>query len=165
LAKGLPGAQRLDQAVGRRFDAIDKFNRWVQDATHSGEPLTGVLLSFCFPQRLFNKRGDPGDPWGSFFLLVVTDHLASTGKKKPNHQLAYDLLAALRPNSVRVANPRQNVATRISQLKKADRRLCSVMLETVSLSFHKVPEYCQRFVSSLAASCDCPPPLGAPNVK
>lgn len=102
---------------------------------------------------------------GKFFLLVVTDHLRLAGKKRPNHRLAYQLLANLRKDSSPIHNPRQSVATRIKQLQKAaNPELCAKMVWALSYLFREVPDYCKRFVDRIApADLDFPAP-GIPGI-
>jgi hypothetical protein len=146
--------QSLAGAFKRSLDCIcdrsDKIMRSLDRVYDNGEPLLPVLFAFCLPKKLLNAKGDPGDRWGSFFLLVVTDHLSTNGKRKPNHQLAYELLTALRKDSVPVKNPRQSVAVRVKQLQRADPE-CHSALVILSSAFRIAPEYCENFVAAIPA--------------
>jgi len=127
------------------IEAVQKFDEFLTSG--GSDALTTVMVEFCYPPRFFNLKGGPGDRWGSFFLLVVTDHLRSNGKRKPNHGLAYRLLGTLRKDSSPIDNPRQSVATRIQQLKTAATpELCGTAVWVLSHLFREAPDYCKGFV-------------------
>jgi hypothetical protein len=86
-------------------------------------PLFAVFAQFGYPRLFFNAKGDPGDPWGNFFLLAVTEHLGSVrGTRgrgwRSKHDLAYRLLTMLRKGSVSIGNPKVSAAARVAAVKK-----------------------------------------------
>jgi hypothetical protein len=82
-------------------------------------PLFTLFVQFGYPRNFFNSKGDPGDCWGNFFLLAVTEHLGTKGRGwKSKHLLAYRLLTGLRKNLVSIENPKVSTAGRVAALKK-----------------------------------------------
>ena len=109
---------RLKECLNHLEMVYDTMNECVDtiSAACDASPLFSLIVQFSFPRDFFLVKGDAGDRWGSFFLLTVTDHLKSRGRK-PNHKLAYRLLTMLRKDSRLIENPRQSVAGRVATLK------------------------------------------------
>lgn len=55
----------IRKAVIAGIECMEKIGEFLIGG--GSDPLTTVLVEFCFPPRLFNEKGDPGDRWGSFF--------------------------------------------------------------------------------------------------
>src|SRR5262245_5511312 len=83
-------------------------------------PLFAVFVQFGYPRELFYGKGDPGDPWGNFFLLAVTEHLGAIRGRgwKSKHDFAYRLLTMLRKDSVSIGNTKASAAGRVAAVKK-----------------------------------------------
>jgi hypothetical protein len=105
----------------------------------SGEaPLLPVFVHFGCPRKFSNGKGDPGDPWGSFFLLAVTQHLGTIRRRgyKDKHVLAYELLTTLRKDSLSIENPKVSTAGRVAAVKKNP--LCRPALSLLQSEFSKL---------------------------
>lgn len=101
-------------------------------------PLFRLFVQFGYPRKFFNGKGDPGDPWGNFFLLAVTEHLRSPRRGwKSMHDLAYRLLTMLRKDSVSIGNPKVSTAGRVAALKKTSQ--WQAALSVLESEFSKLP--------------------------
>lgn len=78
-------------------------------------PILEVLREYYPP--VLPKRGNKGDPWGSFFLLAVTEHMREN-TKHPHFQVAIGLLRKVRSQSGKSAH-RETATARVQQLKKS----------------------------------------------
>jgi hypothetical protein len=135
----LNGQQRLSEAlrplealkdpikVQKLLDLKDEADMWLRGVNQlldalsprAEAPLLSLFVLFGWPREFYNGKGDPGDPWGNFFLLAVTEHLGSGGRgRKSKHDLAYRLLTMLRKGSVSIDNPKVSTAGRVAAVKK-----------------------------------------------
>ena len=80
-------------------------------------PAYPILEKYHMQQSQQRGPGNRMDKWGSFFLLVLTEHMKECTGGKPFHRPVYRLLRIFqgKPN---VANPRVSAAVRISKLKE-----------------------------------------------
>jgi hypothetical protein len=123
--------------MNQSFDAL-------RDAC-AKEPLFTLFVQFGYPREFWSGKGDPGDPWGNFFLLAVTEHLGSGGRGwKSKHELAYRLLQTLRKGAgpdVRpirpIGNPKHSVAGRVADLKKKNNLKWQPALSLLESEFFK----------------------------
>lgn len=102
------------------FCAMNQFLDGLSDACVKA-PLWTLFVRFGYPREFFKGKGDPGDPWGNFFLLAVTEHLGAVDRGwKSKHVLAYRLLTMLRKDSVSIENPKVSAAARMAVLKRKE---------------------------------------------
>ncbi len=130
LSEALRPLDSLKDPIKRQklLDLRGKADTWLRGVDQLLEalsdpeaPLLPVFVQFGCPREFFNGKGDPGDPWGSFFLLAVTEHLKTIrgrGHQLDRHDIAYKLLTTLRKNSVPIKNPKVSTAGRVAAVKK-----------------------------------------------
>lgn len=107
----------LKEEADAWFDGMNHFLNTLK-ASCEAYPLVSLHVKFGWPREFFNARGDPGDRWGSFFLLAITEYLRAQ-TCKPRYRLAYRLFRGLRKDAKDIHDPKHDVAGRIAQLKRA----------------------------------------------
>ncbi len=99
--------------VARRRSLIERLQAEAQTS-----PLMKLLLQYS--PREYPKRGNQADPWGTFFLLALTEHLREMSGGHPHHEEAMALLKKVRGlygKGSRHKVARSSVAERVRKFK------------------------------------------------